>query len=44
MPTSRLVAYVDAKTIDQLEDADRWSKSGFAREAIEEKLEREGLD
>jgi hypothetical protein len=42
MQKARLYGYVDHATIQAIEDS-QYTKSGFVREAVQEKLEREGL-
>lgn len=39
---SRLYGYVEAETVRTIEDSE-YSKSGFVREAVLEKIDREGI-
>lgn len=38
---TRVIGYVDPDTVTQIEELEQYTKSGFVREAIREKLERE---
>jgi len=38
--TTQETAYIDVSDVERIEALDSWTKSGFIREAVQEKLDR----